>query len=99
MSRISSRRGYRRRRARTVQQDFNAIKNSYRHNAEMFEGMNFEEDQISWGRVAYDFVLQVKSERFRKFIKEVHLEKVNVEKKMKQELEDRIFKMREQKLK
>ena len=32
-------------------------------------------------------------------MKEVHGEKVAVEKKMRQELEDRIFKMREQKLK
>ena len=46
----------------------------------MFEGMNFDNERLEWSRIANEFVLQVKSERFRKFIKEVHQEKVNVEK-------------------
>ena len=61
--------------------------------------MNFSNERLGWGRVASEFVLHVNNERFSKFIKEVHGEKVTVEKKMRSELEDRIFKMREQKLK
>ena len=97
MSSVSkiSRRGVRRKKAKVVQQDFGAIKDAYKRNAEAFEGMTFDEDEIGWGKVAQEFVFDVKSERFRKFIKDVHNEKVQVEKKMKFELEDRIFKMRE----
>ena len=63
-----------------MQQDFDAIKKAYQVNAEMFEGMNFDSERLEWSRIANEFVLQVKSERFRKFIKEVHQQKVNVEK-------------------
>lgn len=37
-----SRRGYRRRRVKIVKQDFDAIKKAYQVNADMFEGMNFD---------------------------------------------------------
>ena len=91
----ASRRGSRRKKPKAVKQDFDAIKNAYKHNAQLFEGMNFSDQRFGWGSVACEFILQPKNERFRKFVKEVHGEKVAVEKKMRQELEDRIFKMKE----
>ena len=53
----ASRRGARRKKPRVIKQDFDAIKNAYARNAQLFEGMNFSDERYGWGRVAGEFVL------------------------------------------
>ena len=53
----ASRRGTRRKKPQVIKQDFDAIKNAYARNAQLFEGMNFSDERYGWGRVAGEFVL------------------------------------------
>ena len=100
MSSVSKGRKHRaRRKTKVVKRDIEMIKQVYKRNAENFEGINYDMEKLGWERIANEFVLRVSSENFRKFVKEVHQEKVQAEKKMKSDLEDRIFRMREAKLK
>ena len=76
------------------------IKSAYLYDMSKVDRMYYrnENTKLDWKIVANDFVLQNDKLKIKKFIKIVHEMKVEVERKMKYDLDSKILAMRSERL-
>ena len=83
-----------------VTPDMEPIKSAYLYDMSKVDRMYYRDgdSKVDWKIVANDFVLQNDKLKIKKFIKVVHEVKVEVERKMKFDLDSKIVNMRSERL-
>ena len=98
VSNLTAKRFKRKENHKAIEQNLDVINELYEVNDQRQASINFEQPLEGWAALAKTFIFHISTKHRKHFIKKVRLTKLEAERKMKDEIDDRILNMREARL-